>query len=114
LGQQNRRKQKASYASRVNTCPATPAPKRERIEPSVHTTTSDAESLLRKSAAASGLPGSERKQPSMKVVTVQFRESKGEWVGGHKIRFSLGVLVFLRWAQRSPGRSFLHTGCIGL
>jgi len=58
--------------------PTASAPKEEQTETSAYTTTSDAGSLLRKSATASGRPGSDRKQPSIKVVTVKFGLSKGE------------------------------------
>jgi len=58
--------------------PAPPAPKGERIQPSVLTTTSVVGRLRRKSVAVSDQPGSEREQPLMNVVTVKFRGSKGE------------------------------------
>jgi len=57
--------------------PASPAPKGERTEPSIHTTTSDVTSLERKLAAASDRPGSEREHPSMKVVIVKFGGVQG-------------------------------------
>jgi len=61
--------------------PAPPALKGEGTEPSILTTALDAKRLRSKSAAASDRPGSEREQPSMKVVTVNFERSKGEWMG---------------------------------
>jgi len=47
------------------------------MEPSVHTTTSDAGRRLRNSAAASGQPGSKRLRPSMNVITMEFGEDQG-------------------------------------
>jgi len=58
--------------------PIASAPKEERTEPTDHTTTSDAGSLLRKSVATSGRAELDRKQPSIKVITVKFGGSKGE------------------------------------
>jgi len=64
----------------VKTCLYTALKGERTAEPSVHTTTSDAKSLLKSLAAASGRPESERKQPSMKVVTVKFEGlNASEW-----------------------------------
>jgi len=70
--------------------PAPLAPKGERTEPSVHTTTSDVGRLRRKLAAVSDWSGSEQEQPSMSVVTEKFGGVQGG-VDGHKISFSLGA-----------------------
>jgi len=71
-------KEEDEHFPQIAWTPAPPAPKGEGTEPSVHTTTSDVGRLLKKSAAASDQPWSEREQPSIKVVTMKFGwESKG-------------------------------------
>jgi len=76
----------------------------EGIEPSVHTTTSDAGSLLRKSAAASGRPGSELEQPSMKVVIVKFGGAQ-EGVWGERKGMCVGKI----W--KPVGSTGFRSGC---
>jgi len=67
---------------------------RGQIDPSVYTTTSNAGSLLRKSAVALGRPGSEQEQSLMKSVIVKFG---GSW-GGLKsdLLWRLGFPVMIR------------------
>jgi len=55
-----------------------PTSKGGGTDPSVHTTTSDAGSRRKNSAAASSRPGSELEKPSINVVTVKFWGAQGK------------------------------------
>jgi len=65
----------------------------------------------RKSTAVSDWPGLEREQPSMNVVTVKFRGSKGS--GWAQDRFSLGAwFSCVEQKDRQEGL-FFNLGCTG-